>query len=305
MVLIRKQYFREHCESVMREHREKRRIRGVWNRIAKHSFRRAASEVPGLKVEEEPISPGKPIVAADEGIAAALAAGAGVGLGVGLGDKPFQDAVFDERVSQNPLEEESLTVGKHPGQGVLASPHSFTSSPRTIGTPFQPLSPTSWQGDPAIRWDEQSQQARTDRNYMRKRASTSSLVLYGFGLTVTPARQFTMMTQNTVVPGPPRRKDQDMGGFPGPIELFQRLMHANTFGFVNRAWNRIAAYGQNHGQHRYLSWLPDGLVIGRNSEFYTDELTDEQLERLGGIEYRALRFLSYFIFAVSPEVSRH
>ena len=35
-------------------------------------------------------------------------------------------------------------------------------------------------------------------------------------------------------------------------------------------------------------WLPSGvkeLVIGRNSDFNTDELTDEQLEELGGLEY--------------------
>lgn len=125
--------------------------------------------------------------------------------------------------------------------------------------------------------------------------------LYGrfrFLLTTVPARQFTMMTQSTVCSGPPKRKDQDMGGFPGPIDLF--------LGSTDRTWNRIATYWQSYGQHRYLSWLPDsidGLIIGRNSEFYTDGLTDEQLEHLGGIEYRALRFLSYFVFAVSAETN--
>jgi len=120
------------------------------------------------------------------------------------------------------------------------------------------------------------------------------------------ARQFTIMTQSTTVSGPPRRKDQDMGGFPGPVELFQQLVHTNAFGFIDGSWNRIVTHWRNHRRRRYLSWLPDsidGLTIGRNSEFYTDELTDEQLERLGGIEYRALRFLSYFVFAVSAETS--
>lgn len=97
-----------------------------------------------------------------------------------------------------------------------------------------------------------------------------------------------------------------MGGFPGPIELFRRLLRANAFGSLDRAWDRIATYGRNRGRDCYLSWLPDGvdgLIIGRNSEFYTDELTDEQLEHLGGIEYRALRFLSYFVFIVSVETA--
>ena len=104
-----------------------------------------------------------------------------------------------------------------------------------------------------------------------------------------------------MVSGPPRRKDQNMGGFPGPFELFQQLVRTSSIG---RVWGRIATYSRKHGQHPYLSWLPgsiDGLIVGRNSEFYTDQLTDDQLEQLGGIEYRALRFLSYFVFAVSAE----
>ena len=99
-----------------------------------------------------------------------------------------------------------------------------------------------------------------------------------------------------------------MGGFPGPIELFQRLVHTGALDSIERAWSRIATYGRNQGQRRYLSWLPgsiDGLIVGRNSEFFTDQLTDDQLEHLGGIEYRALRFLSYFIFAVSVETYCH
>ncbi|OBZ78732.1 hypothetical protein A0H81_00276 [Grifola frondosa] len=38
-----------------------------------------------------------------------------------------------------------------------------------------------------------------------------------------------------------------------------------------------------------------GLVIGRNSDFNTEYLSDEQLEELGGLEYRALRLLSYLV----------
>ena len=45
-----------------------------------------------------------------------------------------------------------------------------------------------------------------------------------------------------------------------------------------------------------VSWLKfDGLVVGRNSLFHTDRLTDEQLEEIGGVEYRALRLLSYLV----------
>jgi hypothetical protein len=43
------------------------------------------------------------------------------------------------------------------------------------------------------------------------------------------------------------------------------------------------------------------LVIGRNSRFFTEELDDEELQELGGVEYRALRLLSRLV----PVVSRH
>lgn len=170
MVLIRKQYFKQHCETVMREYREKHRIRGVWNSIAKRSFRR---DVSGPKVEEEPISPDEPVVSADGGIVAALAAGAGVGLGVGMGHGAIQGAVVNERLIPNPLEAESLLVGNHTSQGIAADAHSFTSSPRSIVS-NPPAFPPPEHGNPGVRWDEQSFQGRTDRNYMRKRTSRSS-----------------------------------------------------------------------------------------------------------------------------------
>ena len=182
MVLIRKEYFKERCELVIREHREKHRIRAVWNSIGRRAFRRTVPATPDLQltgpeVEEEPTSPDEPIVAAGEGIAAALVGGTGVGLSVGLGHKPFQDGALDGHVVKNPLDE-ILPVGKHTRQGVAADAHSFTSSPRSVVVSVRPVSPTSGHGNSGVRWDEQSfgsRQAKVNRNYMRKRASTSSL----------------------------------------------------------------------------------------------------------------------------------
>jgi hypothetical protein len=54
-------------------------------------------------------------------------------------------------------------------------------------------------------------------------------------------------------------------------------------------------------------WMPDTLqhlVVGRNSRFFTEELDDDELEDIGGVEYRALRFLSYFVAAVRQILSR-
>jgi hypothetical protein len=47
---------------------------------------------------------------------------------------------------------------------------------------------------------------------------------------------------------------------------------------------------------RAVAWLNfDGLVVGRNSDFHTESLSDEQVEQIGGAEYRALRLLSYLV----------
>ena len=170
---------------VMREYQEKRRARGVWNSLARRSFQRNVSGVPEVKlkgptIEEEPISPEEPVVATGEGIVAALVGGAGVGIGVGIGHKAFQDAALDGRVVGTPLEEEILPDRKRTEQGVVADIHSFTSSPRSIVTSLRPLSPASGNGDTGVRWNQQSlklRQARTDRNYIRKRASMSSWLL--------------------------------------------------------------------------------------------------------------------------------
>ena len=182
MVLIRKQYFRKHCEMVMQKYQEKRRIRRVWNSLGKRSFRRNVSKVPDFQLkaptaEEEPMSPEEPIVTTGEGIVAALVGGAGVGLSVALGHKPFQDAALDGHIVENAPEGHVMPDGEHEGKGIVVDAHSFRSSPRSIVTSLRPISPTSGDGNPGVRWYEQSlksRQARMDRNYMRKRASTSS-----------------------------------------------------------------------------------------------------------------------------------
>ena len=53
---------------------------------------------------------------------------------------------------------------------------------------------------------------------------------------------------------------------------------------------------------RVAQWMPDsleGLVVGRNSRFYTEELDEEAIEQLGGVEYKALRLLAWLIPGVS------
>lgn len=54
---------------------------------------------------------------------------------------------------------------------------------------------------------------------------------------------------------------------------------------------------------KQVTYLKQGVLkVGRNSDFNTDDLTDEQLEELGGIEFRALRALSWIVGLVGTVI---
>ena len=72
---------------------------------------------------------------------------------------------------------------------------------------------------------------------------------------------------------------------------------------INGNWATEDTFG-GRVRARVAEWMPEGmehLVIGRNSRFYTEELEASVIEQLGGVEFRALRMLSYLI----PLVSHH
>jgi hypothetical protein len=93
-----------------------------------------------------------------------------------------------------------------------------------------------------------------------------------------------------------------MGGFPGLFELFARFARVKMPRMYRYMASRFTTlpglYNREDKLKRWLSDGFDGLSIGRNSHFNTELLSDEQLEELGGIEYRALRALSYIVIVV-------
>ncbi|KAL7423539.1 hypothetical protein Q5752_001119 [Cryptotrichosporon argae] len=115
---------------------------------------------------------------------------------------------------------------------------------------------------------------------------------------------------------------EGFGGPPNPLQLLTSLLPSQTRDRIRRRmshdeapltllastrrlfekseaelWDEGASWGK-WWRTRSARWLPDGLgnlVVGRNSRFFTEELDDEELEQLGGVEYRALRLLSYLV----------
>ncbi|KAJ7468718.1 potassium transporter [Mycena latifolia] len=111
-----------------------------------------------------------------------------------------------------------------------------------------------------------------------------------------PRRTATIYSSNRKV-DPAMKKFEGKGGFPGPVTLAKRLFKRGaptTFRKLER--KMTMPYTETLGATKQVPWLSfDGLVVGRNSAFHTESLSDEQLESIGGVEYRALRLLSYLI----------
>lgn len=97
-----------------------------------------------------------------------------------------------------------------------------------------------------------------------------------------------------------------MGGFPDIFDLIRHFAQATLPGVYQRMESWLHPTPKHKGKEDGppMRWLHkglelEGLSIGRNSDFHTDELSDDQLEALGGIEYRALSALSYIVICVS------
>ena len=92
---------------------------------------------------------------------------------------------------------------------------------------------------------------------------------------------------------------EDLGGFPGPLDIIQSVLKRaapTTYGRLERS---MTIPSMTTLEEKKTPWLKfSGLVMGRNSHFRTDTLTAEQIEQIGGTEYRALEMLSWMVPAV-------
>ena len=125
------------------------------------------------------------------------------------------------------------------------------------------------------------------------------------------------------------------GGFPGPHRLIAALVRTISPKTANQVYTFVAedpkarslrwahpfqSFEQTaepslekrkdvqEARHaERVKWLPPsvrGVVVGRNSQIYDEELDVEDLELFAEIEYRALSLLTALIFVVSPEAVR-
>jgi hypothetical protein len=102
--------------------------------------------------------------------------------------------------------------------------------------------------------------------------------------------------------------DTHFGGFPGLREVISRLIH-RFLPSVYRQLTRtvtiprtttITAVRGNTERARAVPYISFDAVVSHNSVFKS--LTDEQLEELGGVEFRALTALLWIVGLVSLNV---
>lgn len=119
-----------------------------------------------------------------------------------------------------------------------------------------------------------------------------------------PRRTATMYSTNRKV-DPSVQKYQGFGGFPGPVALAKKLFKRSAPTTFRKLERKMTMPYTETLEAKKVPWLKfDGLVVGRNSAFRTETLTDEQIENIGGVEYRALRLLSYLIPIVCVVLQR-
>lgn len=102
-----------------------------------------------------------------------------------------------------------------------------------------------------------------------------------------------------------RAKHTGFGGFPWPHEIISSLLK-HFFPDANRRLTRtltmprtmtVTSQRQPSMAARVVPYISFDAVVGRNSVFHS--LTNEQLEELGGVEYRALTSLLWIVAGVS------
>ncbi|TBU58845.1 TrkH-domain-containing protein [Dichomitus squalens] len=317
MVLVRLRYFRAH---IIETHRKKTIFQSFRDRVGV-IVSGVGKSTPARHPEdgtEKHETYGSHGIQASDGIGAALAAGGATGLGLGIalgaGDDQMEKAHAAQlesawndshsiRIEVNsprstarasPSEDFMTHVGTEEHErGIVADVHSFTSSPRSGAIPLQsPISP------PVQRMHFAAGVQDVPSGNMRRRPGVP--VPRRRTIIVPPKMEYAPNGQ--LVLGQ-REKDQGLGGFPGPFILGRRLAR-RYFPTLYRKLSTLVHVEPRPARKGKLKWLSEGLsdlVIGRNSEFNTDELSDEQLEELGGIErtcrYRALRMLNWIVIS--------
>lgn len=309
MVLTRIRYFRQH---IIAAERKKSVLRSFGDRMmgrvshVNHSNPESLLEDGHARHK----SHGAHGIQASDGIGAAMAAGAvtGLGLGIALGNSRFEDANPPEASALQSKSETEINIHVYgtpqasPTEDITMDPKDddergviadvLTSSPRSGAIELHPESPRSMQLQFATNVQPFARTTVRRRPGKRSFVPISPLSLIRRTGVPIPRRRTIMVPPKEIYhPSNPaigqRNKDQGSGGFPGPIQLSIRITRRHfptLYHWLSRLFDADQPERKSSLKWIKISESLKDLVIGRNSEFNTEELSDEQLEVIGGIE---------------------
>ncbi|KAF5383956.1 hypothetical protein D9757_007351 [Collybiopsis confluens] len=177
------------------------------------------------------------------------------------------------------------------------SMNTFSSSPEAINTDL-PLDPTtSLHSLPHIHQARPSGVGFTYTTSMRR----VNTIRTTRGVPLT-RRTTTILTHREgrgggLNPNDTMRQPYDFG-FPGPVTLARKLLKVVAPKTYRNLERKLTIPYTKTVEGRDVAWLstPNAeIIVNRNSDFHVESLSDEMVEEIGGVEYIALRWLSYMV----------
>ncbi|KAF4611734.1 hypothetical protein D9613_003643 [Agrocybe pediades] len=282
MVLIRKRFFKTHCEYVVAKRKKPMSIR------SRASFMRSISSPSNPHKQRQPAArqePSKPDATSTDNEKNTLPHIQFVG--------PTPNATKLWNIAEQEESVDGETQTQPPR--LITGGSILSSSPKSHDFVLSPLS------EPAL-----GARSPPIVDFARSTTISPRTAHYHPMMTLRggrPAvRRGTTMLSSKVPPEVPgitniqSQKYQGLGGFPGPTQLLSQVIKITAPHAFNKLERTMTIQSMTTLQSSKVPWLNfSGLVVGRNSDFHTESLTDEQLEDIGGAEYRALNLLSWLV----------
>ncbi|KAJ3859022.1 cation transport protein-domain-containing protein [Lentinula novae-zelandiae] len=116
-----------------------------------------------------------------------------------------------------------------------------------------------------------------------------------FAYTTSLRRVNTFRTTNDANASDSKHK-YDMG-FPGPVHIARKALKTFSPKTYRKLERKLTMPYTRTVEGNNVSWLSPNseIVVGPNSDFHVETLSDDLVEQIGGIEYVALRWLSYMV----------
>ncbi|KAF7373247.1 Potassium transporter [Mycena sanguinolenta] len=260
MVLVRKWYFKNVCQYV--DYRSRSRLTSNRSLFLKS----ISSPVAMFKQREEVPAPEKPENPTFELI------------------QPTPRVTLDEKDKQK-----NESVGEE--ERILSDTRTFSSSPRATSISLAPKptrEATSVSLAPEPTREATNFAFTTSVDHPPRLQTNRESVPF-------PRRTATIYSSHRKI-DPQNKKFEGNGGFPGPLTVLKTLLKRSAPVTYRKLERKMTLPYTETLAATNVPWLSfDGLEVGRNSVFRTETLSIEQLEFIGGVEYQALRLLSYFI----------